>query len=138
MKRPEYDASRWLAQANDDLSFARWVLSEDRFFDKGCFVAQQAAEKALKAVCFLDGARNVIGHSLVELVERLAAAHPEIGALRDDARKLDRFYIPTRYPDGLPGGAPFESFVRSDLEQAVTTAEKIAAAARALVKSPAE
>jgi HEPN domain-containing protein len=138
MRRPEYDAARWLAQATDDLAFARWILSEDRFFDKGCFVAQQAAEKALKAVCYLDGARTVIGHSLVELVERPAAAHPEIGALRDDARRLDRFYIPTRYPDGLPGGAPFESFVRSDLEQAVALAEGFVAAARALVKSPTE
>ncbi len=134
MRRPEYDAARWLAQAKDDLAFARWVLSEERFFDKGCFVAQQAAEKALKAVCYLDGARTVFGHSIADLAERLAEAHQELADLRGEARRLDRFYIPTRYPDGLPGGAPFESFVREDLVQAIALAKKLVEASTAIVE----
>jgi HEPN domain-containing protein len=133
LKRPEYDATRWLAQARDDLAFARWVLGADRFYDKGCFVAQQAAEKALKAALYLDGARIVLGHSILDLLERLISNHPELSLLRDDARQLDRFYIPARYPDGLPGGAPFESFIREDLEKALAMAERIVAAAGDLV-----
>jgi HEPN domain-containing protein len=114
-----------LAQSRDDLEFARWLLAENRFFDKGCFVAQQAAEKALKAVLYSRGARTVLGHSAQELVERVAAKHREAASLKDPARRLDRFYIPTRYPNGLPGGAPFESFTRDDLAQALGLAEEI-------------
>lgn len=124
---------RWLAQARDDLRFSRWLLTENRFFDKGCFIAQQAAEKALKAICYLDGARFVLGHSLLELMERLTAKRPQLRPLREDARVLDRFYIPTRYPNGLPGGAPFESFARDDLEKAVAVAERLVGAAGEIV-----
>jgi HEPN domain-containing protein len=44
MKEAEREARRWLSQASDDRRFAEWVLSEGRFYDKGCFVAQQAGE----------------------------------------------------------------------------------------------
>ena len=125
MRRPEYEAARWLAQAQDDLRFAEWVLEEDRFFDKGCFIAQQAGEKALKALLYSGGARMVLGHSCAELLAKLILGFPELATLRDPATVLDRFYIPTRYPNGLPGGAPYESFRRSDLEQALAMARQI-------------
>lgn len=133
MKQPEAEARRWISQARDDLEFVRWLLAEDRGFDKGCFIAQQAAEKALKAALYRDGARTVLGHSVLELLERLIAGHPAFAMLRDDARRIDRFYIPTRYPNGLPSGTPFESFGREDLEQAVDMAERIVAAAENII-----
>jgi len=129
LKLPEQDAARWLAQATDDLCFAEWLLEENRFFDKGCFIAQQAAEKALKACLYGQGARTVLGHSVLELLERLVSRFRDLAKLKDDARLLDRFYIPTRYPNGLPGGAPFEAFVRDDLEQAISMASRIVGAA---------
>ena len=129
MKQPEREAARWQAQAADDLRFAEWVLEENRFFDKGCFIAQQAAEKALKACLYGQGQRTVLGHSVLELLEKLVPGSPELASLRNDARLLDRFYIPTRYPNGLPGGSPFEAFVRDDLEQALGMASRIVEAA---------
>jgi HEPN domain-containing protein len=114
-----------MSQALDDLRFVRWLLQEGRFFDKGCFVAQQAAEKSLKALLYRGGARTVLGHSVLELVERAVGQFPDVEKLREAARLLDRFYIPTRYPNGLPGGAPFESFTASDLAQAVELAGRI-------------
>lgn len=122
-----------MAQARDDFEFARWLLVENRGFDKGCFIAQQAAEKALKAILYFDGARTVLGHSVLELLEKLVPGRPVMVPLRDDARRLDRFYIPTRYPNGLPGGIPFESFTREDLQQAVAMAERIVTSANALI-----
>lgn len=122
-----------MAQARDDLEFARWLLTENRGFDKGCFVSQQAAEKALKAILYLDGARTVLGHSVLELLERLVPGRSTMASLRDDARRIDRFYIPTRYPNGLPGGTPFESFTRGDLEQAVEMAARIVGSAEAIL-----
>ena len=134
MKRPEEESARWIAQARDDLLFARWVLEENRFFDKRCFVAQQAAEKALKAVAYREGARQVLGHSVASLLDALATRHPELLPLRPDARRLDRFYIPTRYPNGLPAGAPFENYDRNDLLQAVEMTERVVAAAEGLLR----
>jgi HEPN domain-containing protein len=133
MRRPEHDGARWLAQARDDLEFARWLLTEDRFFDKGCFVAQQAAEKALKAILYAGGARTVLGHSVHELIGRVMERHPDLAHLRGDAKQLDRFYIPTRYPNGLPGGTPFESYSRTDLEQALAMTERIVSAAERIL-----
>lgn len=129
MRRPEREAARWLAQADDDLKCARWLLEEERFLDKGCFLAQQAAEKALKSCLYRRGARSVLGHSVVELLGRLRAAS-HLQALLDDAKRLDRLYIPARYPNGLPGGSPFEVFMRADLEQALGSAERVVKAAQ--------
>ena len=135
MNQPRHEAERWLAQAVDDLEFTRWVLAEGRFFDKGCFIAQQAAEKALKAVHYLKGERLVFGHSALELLNRLLPEHQELVILREPARLLDRYYIPTRYPNGLPGGSPFESFQRGDLESALDMAERVVAEAVRIVKA---
>jgi len=135
LKQPEREAARWMLQARDDLEFVKWVLSEGRFFDKGCFLAQQAAEKAVKACLYMKGARVVLGHSVAELLERLLESLPDFAKHREAARLLDRFYIPTRYPNGLPAGTPSESFKRSDLEQALSLADPIVRAAeRALGK----
>jgi len=35
---------------------------------------------------------------------------------------LDRFYIPTRYPNGLPGGIPAEVYLFGDAQQAISLA----------------
>ncbi len=134
MNQPRHEAERWLAQAVDDLEFTRWVLAEGRYFDKGCFIAQQAAEKALKAVHYLKGERLVFGHSALELLNRLLPENQELVILREPARLLDRYYIPTRYPNGLPGGSPFESFQRGDLESALDMAERVVAEAVRIVK----
>ena len=140
MRRPEAEAGRWLAQARDDLDFTRWLLAEGegRFHDKGCFVAQQSAEKAVKACLYALGARSVLGHSVVELIGKAGADVPGLALLGNEARMLDRFYIPTRYPNGLPGGAPFEQFGREDLASAVEMAGRILDAASAFLGRRAE
>lgn len=52
MKEAKKESMRWLLQAKDDFKFVDWVKREGVFFDKGCFVAQQAGEKILKACLF--------------------------------------------------------------------------------------
>jgi len=49
MKGAEREAKRWILQAEEDLQFVEWILKERVFFDKGCFVSQQAGEKAFKS-----------------------------------------------------------------------------------------
>lgn len=43
-------ARDWLARARGDLALARSPVAEGAFLEDYCFHAQQAAEKALKAV----------------------------------------------------------------------------------------
>ena len=68
MKRAEKEAKRWLLQAEDDLRFVEWLWREVVFFDKGCFISQQAGEKVLMACLYATGVRRVLGHSLFEMV----------------------------------------------------------------------
>ncbi len=130
MKRPRAEAERWLVQAESDLAFAELGLRE-KFFAQTCFISQQAVEKALKALHYLGGARVVLGHSLVELLDPLIAGHPGLAELREGAQQLDQYYIPTRYPNGLPGGVPAEVFTRRQADEAVSLAQRFLVAVRA-------
>lgn len=118
------EAERWYRTAEDDLRFARLAL-ETEFFHKACFHAQQAGEMAIKAVAYGLGERVVLGHSIAELVQKYADRVPGLGRLSEDASLLDQFYIPTRYPNGLPGGLPSESYSETQAVSAIAAADRI-------------
>ena len=42
--------------------------------------------------------RRVFGHSLVDTCVELLAHSPSFAEVQEEAKRLDRFYIPTRYP----------------------------------------
>ena len=65
-----------------------------------------------------------------ELLRAAAASAPALARLDDAAMRLDRLYIPTRYPNGLPGGIPADAFSAQDASEAISQAETILAAAR--------
>ncbi len=100
------DPERWLTQATDEFHDAL-DLKEQRKYYLALFHLQQATEKALKA--FLYGRAKVgeiiHSHSIHDL---LALAKEADESFKDVARasRLDEYYIPTRYPDALPGGVP--------------------------------
>lgn len=120
----EKEYGRWLRQAELDLEDARYSAAGGRH-NLACFLSQQAAEKALKAFLYLGGNQLVWGHSVAELVDDATAADASFEALREKGSLLDRFYIPTRYPNGLPGGIPSESFNAKDSEEAMRAAKDI-------------
>ena len=130
MNDPAREAKRWFLQAADDLKFVLWIRDEGVFFDKGCFLAQQAGEKALKACLYGLGRRRVFGHSLLELTLELCSVQDLFSEAMDPARRLDRFYITARYPNGLPGGSPFQAFTHDDLRQAAGDVESIVGRSR--------
>jgi HEPN domain-containing protein len=51
-KNLRQEAERWYAQSKDDLE-ASSALSAAKKYAQTCFYTQQAAEKALRAVCYL-------------------------------------------------------------------------------------
>lgn len=117
------EADRWLKQAKNDLDFARLGLREG-FHSHVCFFAQQSAAKGVKAIGHLLRNRAVLGPSVAVLADRFAKHVPELGNLRDDAGILDQYYIPTRYPNGLPGGFPFMAFTEEQATNAIAAAER--------------
>ncbi|MGH2811033.1 MAG: HEPN domain-containing protein [Actinomycetota bacterium] len=121
MNDPLREAGRWLTQARVDLDAARVLRTE--FSSLACFHCQQSAEKALKAILYGSGERPVLGHSLAELGARASLHSPTFSQLQSAVAKLDRYYIPTRYPNGLPEGAdPSTAFDEEDAEAAISVA----------------
>jgi HEPN domain-containing protein len=63
-----------------------------------------------------------------ELAQSLAV---EVADLEDRLRVLDALYIPTRYPDSLPEGAPTDHFGRLQSQDALGHARALVDAIRA-------
>lgn len=118
------EAKRWLAAAREDLAYAHHAAAGE-FYAPACFHAQQAAEKAVKAVHYERGARAVIGHNIRNLIEGLDPRESRLDELRDAARELDLFYITSRYPNGLDAGTPGEAFSASQSSRALDLAGQI-------------
>jgi HEPN domain-containing protein len=110
-------------QARGDLEHARSDVDRG-FYDWACFSAQQAAERAVKAVFQKMGA-EAWGPSVADLLGELSARHPVSEALREAALELDKAYIPARYPNAHPSGSPRRRYTRSEAERMVAHAEEI-------------
>jgi len=135
MRDPKAEARRWLAAAREELVWARHAAAGG-FHAPACFHAQQGAEKAVKAVHYLHGARVVIGHNVRALIESLEPRVSFLDALVDAGRELDLFYIPTRYPNGLDSGTPGEAFSASQSDRAIEHIMAIVEAATQVVEPP--
>lgn len=111
----------WWKQAQADLRHAQESAQlED--YAWACFAAQQAAEKALKAL-YLKRNQIAWGHSVRLLLEQLGETIPE--DLLEAARILDKYYIGPRYPNAHPAGAPSELYTRREALEAIRLAEEI-------------
>ncbi|MEE8304027.1 MAG: HEPN domain-containing protein [Candidatus Tectomicrobia bacterium] len=110
-------------QARHDLAAVRWNI-QGGFCDTACFLAQQAAEKAFQSLLYYLGARRtaLLTRSLVEMVREGGKNVGEVANLLDDARLLDLHDIPSRYPNGLPGGYTHQ-FYSEDMAEQATRAE---------------
>lgn len=113
----------WMDQAEGDLRHARNDL-QGEFYDWACFSAQQAAEKAVKAVFQRMGA-EAWGHSVADLLTELRKRHSVPGQLGDAALELDKAYIPTRYPNAHPSGAPRTRYTRAEATRLIGYAGEI-------------
>lgn len=113
----------WMNQAQDDLKHARSDI-DGGYYNWACFSAQQASEKALKAVFQKMGA-EAWGYSVADLLLELFRSHQGPQALMDGALELDKAYIPTRYPNALPAGSPKDRYTKTEAERLTNYAEKI-------------
>jgi HEPN domain-containing protein len=126
MEHPMAERSKdWFAQAERDFRHAR-NARDDGDYEWACFAAQQSADKAVKAIYRRLGLEGW-GHSLKQLLDSLAEIEQVPSELREAGLLLDRYYIPTRYPNGFAQGVPGEYFLAKDAEEAIAYADRILA-----------
>lgn len=123
-ENPRTEGQRWLEQAQVDLHWARHLQAQGAYY-LVCFLAQQLAEKALKAFLYAPGEELVIGHSVRQLCQRAAAYETQLLVHLDAWALLDTYYIPTRYPNGLPADIPARVYNREAALSALTLAEAV-------------
>jgi len=119
----------WVDKAEGDWRVVqREMTAADPVWNVVCFLAQQCAEKYLKA--FLEENNTAFGktHDLVVLLNSTAGHLPELDSLRGQLAHLTTFGIATRYP-----GAQAD---RKAAENALTTGERVRTVVRAKLGLP--
>jgi HEPN domain-containing protein len=116
-------AKDWFRQAIRDLEQAEDSRKAGRH-EWACFAAQQAAEKAVKAL-HLHLGQEAWGHVVAKLLRELPLEASCSEDLIEKARVLDNFYIPARYPNSHSEGAPFEHYGPLQSGEAIRYAREI-------------
>ena len=123
------DARVWLRYAEEDLVAARALSAVPSVVPRHpAWLAQQAAEKAIKAVLVANGRPFPRSHDL----ERLAGLLPDPSALTAcgaDLPNLTEYAVGSRYPGDLPDDVTAE-----DARVAVGDAGKVVRAVRSLIE----
>ena len=115
----EEEYNRWMKNAQTTLRSAINDKSS-KFYNWACFKAQQAAEYAVKA--YLRGiGKGSFGHSISLLLVDLHFSKEIV----DLAKKIDKYYIPTRYTDVWSEGTPEDYYTLEDASEAIECTEKI-------------
>ena len=118
-KAPD-DPLEWLNRARSNLARAKADLRLPEVYPEDlCFDAQQAAEKAIKAVLLNLRVPFPYIHDLTELLDLVQNAGKRIPKPVREAGRLTRFAVVTRYP-GIA-----EPVTREDYRRAVRTAERV-------------
>ncbi len=113
----------WLNQAKRDYEKAKLDF-EYSYYEWCSFTAQQAAEKAVKALYYRMN-KLIFGHSIVKMLEGLKEELDIPEEIMHSARILDRYYKESRYPNGFPDGSPFQFFDEHIAKEALDASGKI-------------
>jgi HEPN domain-containing protein len=124
------ESRNWYTQARSEFRDALDLEQRGRYY-LALYLYQQAAEKALKAFLFDAGEDELFTHSVKDLLGLAESIDPLMGELKPSG-KLDMYYIPTRYPNGLAGNVPAEFF--NDPEEC----EMVRQLSKAVVEAVAE
>ena len=115
---------KWIYFAEQDLNFAKSGL-KDKFYSHVCFLSQQTVEKTCKAFLIYNNLNYPKTHKIVEIINSDKKLLDLLKEFIDEIKLLDAFYIPTRYPDGIPGILPEGLPDKKDAESSLSIAEKI-------------
>lgn len=110
--------SDWLVRAMSDLNLARLSQPDGVLLEDLCFHAQQAAEKALKAVLVANSAAVPNIHSIRRLID-LLPANLDLPEEVQNAAGLTDYAVSSRYP------GDFEPVSDDEHREAVRMAEAV-------------
>jgi HEPN domain-containing protein/predicted nucleotidyltransferase len=120
----------WLAHARSDLALARIARGNPAVLSElVCFHAQQAAEKAVKAVLLARNVNFPYTLSLTELLDDVTSHGQTVPDVVAGARELTRYAARTRYPHS-------EAISESQVDDAMRIAEALVTWATPLVPIP--
>jgi HEPN domain-containing protein len=122
------DPRAWMTRAYSNLRLAENGRSQDVMLEDLCFNAQQATEKALKAVCLLKGLEFPKTHSIVRLLDIIESGGVTIPETVKDADILTQYAVQTRYP------SPVEEITEEEYEEALSLAARVLFWADALIR----
>lgn len=128
-KDKKAEARNWFIQAKAEFEDAFELEKRKRFY-LALFLYQQATEKALKSFLFFKGEEELFTHSVKDLID-IAIAYDKDFENVKPAKDLDRYYIPTRYPNSIAGNVPAEFF---DKPEECESAQKLGRSVIDLVK----
>lgn len=118
---------KWLSYANSDLQLARIANSPDIMREMLCFHAQQAAEKAIKAVLIKENIDFPRTHNLRILLDKIP---PEINlpTAMEDAAILTDYAVSARYPGDL------EDVTEEEYEEALILSQLVLDWAKRIIR----
>ncbi|MBS1250404.1 MAG: hypothetical protein MAG431_01998 [Chloroflexi bacterium] len=116
------DPTEWLDFASEDLRMAELAFSE-KIYNQVCFHSQQCCEKALKAWLLYQGINPPRTHQLSVLLS--LSPRDIFTKLGGDIVRIDRFYIPIRYPDAPPGSLSDGLPDKTNADEALSTAKQV-------------
>ncbi|MEA3309375.1 MAG: HEPN domain-containing protein [Chloroflexota bacterium] len=117
---PPDDPREWLNRARSNLAQAeKGAEIGGVYFEDLCFNAQQAAEKALKALLIARQIEFPYVHDLVKLLELLEGNGQKVPAAVREAARITRYAVVTRYPGVL------DLVTRREYKEALTIATAV-------------
>jgi HEPN domain-containing protein len=122
------DPREWINRAYSSLNMAK-KDPNDVYLEDLCYNAQQAVEKAIKAVFIKYNVDFPFTHDIAELLSLLQAKIREFPEYVKQSINLTKFAILTRYPGIAP---PIK---QEDYEQAIIIAEKVVHWAKSIVNN---
>ena len=118
----------WLRYADSDLEIARITQTSGILLEGLCFHAQQAAEKALKAVLVAHAISFPRTHNITTLLD-LFPQEMVVPSEVEAAASLTDYAVLTRYPGNL------EPVTEEEYHEAVHLAEVVVDWAKTLIRS---
>lgn len=115
---PPDDPKEWLRRARSNLALAR-AKGPDVYLEDLCFEAQQAAEKATKAVLIHRGQDVPRAHDLTRLLSLLQGAGEDVPDEVREAAELTPYAVLGRYP------GPLRAVTEEEYLRAVAVAETV-------------
>ena len=111
---------QWMAHAESDLRLACLGQKEKSILaEQICFHAQQAAEKALKAVLLSNNINFPLTHDIEELLGIAEKSGIDLPLEISEASQLTPYAVQTRYPGCM------EEIATDEVNEAITLAKQV-------------